>query len=125
MNETIKNLVITRLSAFGVTPTEADSPTIDYSIEFIALKIKNFCNIEEIPQELNYEWANAVCADFLKMKLSTGSLENVAQIVKSIQEGDTTVSYSESGTPESQLLECITQMGLNLSGLIRFRKMVW
>lgn len=125
MNETIKNLVVARLSAFGVTPSEADSAMIDYSIEFIALRIKNFCNIEEIPQELNYEWANAVCADFLKMKLSTGSLENVAQIVKSISEGDTTVSYSESGTPESQLLECIAKMSLDISGLVRFRKMTW
>ena len=54
-----------------------------------------------------------------------GSLENVSGIVKSITEGDTTVSYSESGTPESQLLECISRMSLDISGLVRFRKMVW
>lgn len=125
MNEKIKELVIARLKGFGVTLAETDMPMIQYGIEFIELKIKNFCNINEIPEELDYEWANAVCADFLKMKLSTGGLENVAQIVKSIQEGDTTISYSESGTPESQLLECITKMGLDLSGLVRFRKMVW
>lgn len=125
MNEKIKDLVIARLTMFGVTLEETDTPMIQYGIEFIGLKIKNFCNIEEIPEELDYEWANAVCADFLRMKLSTGSLENVSGIVKSITEGDTTVSYSESGTPESQLLECISRMSLDISGLVRFRKMVW
>ena len=125
MNEKIKDLVIARLTMFGVTLEETDTPMIEYGIEFIGLKIKNFCNIEEIPEELDYEWANAVCADFLRMKLSTGSLENVSGIVKSITEGDTTISYSESGTPESQLLECISRMALDISGLVRFRKMVW
>lgn len=122
---TIKELVISRLSGFGISVTEADTPMIDYAIELIGLRIKNFCNIEEIPEELNYEWANAVCADFLKMKLSTGGIENVSGVVKSIQEGDTNITFSESSTPEAQLLECIAKMQLDASGLIRFRKMVW
>lgn len=125
MNEKIKDLVIARLTGFGVTLNDADTPMIEYGIEFVGLRIQNFCNITEIPEELDYEWANAVCADFLKMKLSTGGIENVSGVVKSIQEGDTNITFSESSTPEAQLLECIAKMQLDASGLIRFRKMVW
>lgn len=122
---TIKELVTSRLSGFGISVTEADTPMIDYAIELVGLRIKNFCNIDEIPEELNYEWANAVCADFMRMKLSTGGIANVSGVIKSIQEGDTNITFSESSTPEAQLLECIAKMQLDLSGLVRFRKMVW
>lgn len=125
MNEKVKELVITRLKMFGVTVSDADMFMIAYAIDKIEQDIKNFCNITEVPEELYYQWSDAVCADFLRSKLSTGQLENVSSIVKSIAEGDTTVNFSESATPEAQLLECITKMSLDLNGLVRFRKLVW
>lgn len=125
MNEAIKEKVVLRLSGFGYTVTDADTAMLDYVISKIEQDIKNFCHIPEVPEELYYTWTDAVCADFLKSKLSTNSLDNVSGIVSSIREGDTTVSYSKEGTPEAQLLECISKMALDLNGLVRFRKLVW
>lgn len=121
----IKQNVILRLSGFGYTVTDADQGLLTYVIAKIEQDIKNFCNIAEVPDELGYAWTEAVCADFLRSKLSTGTLENVSGIVKSISEGDTTVSFSETSTPESQLLTCLNSMSLKMSDLVRFRKMVW
>lgn len=125
MNEKIKELVTTRLSGFGVTVTEADDLLLAYVIAKIERDIKNFCNIAEVPEELYYVWSDAVCADFLHAKLSSGTLENVSSIVKSISEGDTTISFSENSTPEGQLLVCLSTMELKNSDLIRYRKIVW
>ena len=125
MNEKIKELVTVRLKGFGIELVEADSPMLAYVIDMVERDIKNFCHINEVPEELYYTWSEAVCSDFLRSKLSTGSLENISSIVKSIAEGDTTVTFSESATPEAQLLACLDAMKLNLSNLVRFRKLVW
>lgn len=125
MNDKIKQLVITRLSGFGVNVTEADDLLLAYVISKIERDVKNFCNISEVPEDLYYVWSDAVCADFLRSKLSSGTLENISSIVKSISEGDTTINFSENSTPEGQLLTCISTMDLNLSDLIRYRKLVW
>ena len=123
--EIIKTRVKLRLSGFGYEFVDADDALIDYVLYKIEQNILNFCNISEVPEELSGEWVDGVCSDFLKMKFSTGGLKNIGQIVKSISEGDTTISYSSTGTPEAQLLSCLNAMAVTPSNLVAFRKLRW
>ena len=121
----IKTDVVTRLKGFGYTVVTEDDPLIDYMISKVEQELKNLTNLNEVPTGLKYEWADAVCGEFLSMKMATGKLENISQIVKSISEGDTSVTYSEKMTPEAQFLVCLESLKIDMSAVIRYRVMTW
>lgn len=121
----IKTDVVTRLKGFGYTVVTEDDPLIDYMISKVEQDLKNLTNLNEVPTGLKFEWVDAVCGEFLSMKMATGKLENISQIVKSISEGDTTVTYSEKMTPEAQFLVCLESLKIDVSAVIRYRVMTW
>lgn len=111
---------------------EEETPTQDeLQIQFIIAKteayIKNYCNINEIPEELEQSEIDMVAIEFLKEKALAGGLDTSslrADAISSITEGDVTVSYA-SGASIS-LPNIYGSMKARFeSDLIPFRRMRW
>lgn len=95
--------VILRLKSFGYEFDENDTYTLNFIIQKTENLIKDTCGAEEIPERLRCAEVDMVTAEFLEEKKATEpeSLTsiNLEAAVKSIQEGDTTVTYAvDAGT---------------------------
>lgn len=119
------NEIKLRLSSFGYTMLPEDEPLLDYLSKKLVETVKNLTNLDEVPEGLHYKIVDGVCAEFLESKFSTGKLDNISNIVKSIQEGDTTINFSENSTPEAKFLSCIEAMRFNPNYTAKYRKLVW
>lgn len=88
--------VISRLKMLGYEATIDDYNHIDFDLTKTINYVKNYCNITEIPEILDYRIVDRICADFLYYKKNSGSLEgfNYDAVIKSIKEGDTTIQYA-------------------------------
>lgn len=119
--------IINRLALFGYKAEEGDYLAIDYESEKLKEYVLNFCNISELPKGLKLEFIDAVCANFLKIKLNQKALtgEKVKQITKTIHEGDTTITFDSSVNPEVQLRTYLDTLAIGLSSLVKYRRMVW
>ncbi len=114
-----------RLASLGYEATAEDDGLIQHLILKVEEEIKNATNLSEVPEGLHYEWVEAVCGEFLQLALITGKLENIEQVVKSIKEGDTTITLGETMTPQSQLSACLRSFKLSKSALAKYRVFVW
>lgn len=99
--------VINRLGHLGYTATEADYDHIDFEITKTTNYVLNYCNITTIPEIINPRIIDRICSDFLYYKKNSGSLEgfNYDAVIKSIKEGDTTITYAVGqgeDTPENR-----------------------
>ena len=99
--------VIARLKQLGYTPVLEDNNQIDFELEKTINYVKNYCNITEIPDILDLRIIDRVCGYFLYYKKNSGSLSgfNYETVIKSIKEGDTTLTYAVGqgeDTPENR-----------------------
>ena len=99
--------VISRLKQLGYTVTTEDLEQVDHELNKILNYVKNYCNITQIPNILDYRITDRVCADFLFLKKNSGSLQgfNYDAVIKQIKEGDTTISDAVGqgeDTPENR-----------------------
>lgn len=99
--------VIGRLKQLGYTATESDNEQIDYELQKITNYVMNYCNITTIPEIIDPRIIDRVCSDFLFFKKNSGSLDgfNYDAVIKSIKEGDTTITYAVGqgeDTPENR-----------------------
>ena len=103
----IREDVIERLQQLGYTTNASDYDAIDFELVKILNYIKNYCNITAIPEILDPRIIDRVCSDFLFFKKNSGSLDgfNYDTVIKSIKEGDTTITYAVGqgeDTPENR-----------------------
>lgn len=103
----VRTDVIERLKQLGYTPTDADNDGIDFELNKILNYVMNYCNITTIPNILDPRITDRVCSEFLFYKKNSGSLDgfNYDAVIKSIKEGDTTVTYAVGqgeDTPENR-----------------------
>ena len=99
--------VIDRLKMLGYTASEEDYPHIEYELNLVVNYTLNYCNITKIPEIVEPKLIDRVCSYFLYFKKNSGSLEgfNYDAVVKSIKEGDTTLTYAVGqgeDTPENR-----------------------
>ena len=104
-----------RLEQLGYTPVASDDDMLEFELTRILNYVLNFCNITEIPEILDYRIIDRVCADFLYYKKNSGSLEgfNYDTVIKSVKEGDTTVTYAVGqgeDTPENRFDAFVKQL---------------
>ena len=90
------NDVVERLKQLGYTTTLHDNEQLEFELNKTLNYVKNYCNIITIPDILDPRIIDKVCGDFLYYKKNSGSLEgfNYENVIKSIKEGDTTITYA-------------------------------
>lgn len=117
-----------RLKSLGYEVVEGDDFALTYIMGKVEQHIKHFCNIDEVPECLEYVFIDMVAGEFLQAKQNTGQLteSQIEPIIKKIQDGDTTVEYSstvDSLVMFNQLVDKLINGYKN--DLIRHRKLVW
>ena len=123
--------VIDRLGQLGYTATEADNDAIDFELTKILNYTKNYCNITEIPEILDLRIIDRVVGEFLFYKKNSGSLEgfNYDLVIKSIKEGDTTLTYAVGqgeDTPENRFDSFIKKLERGYDKWITpYRRLRW
>lgn len=122
--------IIIRLKTLGYEVNEEDSNAIKIAAENTEQYIKNYCNISEIPDELYYAAVDMAAGTMLKTKFSTGAdtckdIDFISDGIKSITEGDISVTYSDSGGSFNRYEKLIDSLLSRKSELIKYRKLRW
>jgi len=118
------NKIIARLGQLGYTAVAADNAHITSILTKVEADIENFCNISEVPDELEADIIEMVAYQFLMDKSLSGGLTGInIKGISSITEGDTTVSYSEDKSSLASLYANVKESFER--ALIPFRKMRW
>lgn len=123
----IKNEVIELLKPFGVE-IAGDYSTLLFLIQSITQDILNFCNLKELPEELKHVVVRRVVANMLNLKLQASgeSAIEVEKGIKSISEGDVSISYDTSldkGVLLSRFIK--DNMKYGMDNLYSFRDFRW
>jgi len=111
----VRDDVINRLKQLGYTATETDNDQIDFELQKTINYVMNYCNITVIPEIVDPRIIDRACAYFLYNKKNSGSLDgfNYDTVIKSIKEGDTTVTYAVGqgeDTPENRFDAFVKQL---------------
>lgn len=122
----MKEKVIELLSCFGITDA-ASNPLVDFVINLIEDTIKNKTNQNTIPEGLQTVELYMIAGQYLMLKKSAGQLEDsgfqIEQAEKSIQEGDTSISFADETMTAEYLINYLMTYGQDQ--LNRYRKLVW
>ena len=107
--------VVNRLKQLGYNYVESDNDQLEFELNKIINYTKNYCNISKIPEIIDPRLIDRVCADFLYYKKNSGNLDgfNYDAVIKSIKEGDTTITYSVGqgeDTPENRFDSFVKQL---------------
>lgn len=127
----VRNDVIERLKQLGYTVTESDYDQIDFELKKTLNYVMNYCNITTIPEILDPRITDRVCSDFLYYKKNSGSLEgfNYDAVIKSIKEGDTTLTYAVGqgeDTPENRFDAFVKSLERGMDKLLTpHRRLRW
>lgn len=129
-DEELIKAVLHRLVSFGHSPTENDVFSISFGIQKVRNHILNQTNQNTIPDGLFEVTVDMVCGEFLSNLYLCGNLEmnglDFEGIVKSVTQGDTSVTFESDGQDENKLWKLITWL-CNGKGcdLLCYRKMRW
>lgn len=120
--------VKTRLKMLGYEVIEDDTDELEYYIEKAESKFKSELNRTVLPEELSLEIADAAAGFFLSEREASGRLDgfDTERAVKSITEGDTTVTYTDDITPKVRFDSLIKALTTIKPGTVSaYRRMAW
>ena len=117
-----------RLKSLGYEVVEGDDFALTFAMGKVEQHIKHFCNINEVPECLEYVFIDMCCGEFLQTKQGSGQLteSQIEPIIKKIQDGDTTVEYSSTVDSLVMFNQLVDKL-INgyMKDLLRHRKLVW
>lgn len=127
----MRDKAVAMLTALGVAGA-ADDPLLDIVLNNVQWRIKNLSNLSEIPEGLESLAVSMAVGEYLNTKKCSGQLEGFdldAAAVKSIQEGDTNITFAlgeGSSTPEQRLNSLIDYLiNGRIGEIYRYRRLVW
>lgn len=127
----MREQVIAMLTALGVTGA-AEDPLLDIVISNVQYRVQNKTNRKDMPEGLVSVAVSMAVGEYLNMKKCSGQLEGFdldAAAVKSIQEGDTNITFAlgeGSSTPEQRLNSLIDYLiNGRIGEIYRYRRLVW
>ncbi len=93
-----------RLATLGYIATATDDWMLGFCLDKVTNHIKQNCNVSEVPLGLRSSAIDMVCGEFLLGKKSSGQDVGIdfEAVAKSIQEGDTTITFDTTNSIESQ-----------------------
>lgn len=117
-----------RLKSLGYEVME-DDQVIEFTMDKTEQYIKHFCNIEIIPDCLEYVFIDIVCGEILRDKKATGQLTSMQleQVVKRITDGDTTVEMATGNSSGDGRFDSLVKKLINghTDTLIHHRQLRW
>ena len=118
-----KEDVIIRLQSLGYDINEGDGVTLENAIRETVHYIKAYCNIKEIPVDM-------AAGRLLRDKLATGSgvcgnIDFDDEGIKSVTEGDVSVTFSDSSGKTSRYENLIDRLCNKNDVLICYRRVRW
>lgn len=118
---------VERLNAYGYDVTEADKVILAMIVGSTTAHINATTNLDEIPEGLTEQTIDAIVAHFLRSKKITNpETFNFEKMVKSISEGDTSVTYDGEKSAEERLDEWIESMITRLDDdMFKYRVLTW
>lgn len=127
------NDIIQRLASYGYEVTETDEFALNFIIQKVENHIKNSCNILSIPEGLHNIAVDMVCGEFLCEKKATKPNDlkgfNLETAIKSIQEGDTNITFAvgEGSKTDEQKLDTLIShlMTYGEKELVHYRCLSW
>lgn len=115
-----------RLASLTYTVVPEDEYNLMFVAEKVENRIKNLCNISEIPDGLKNAYIDMVCAEFLKFKYNTNQLNDdnfsIDDAVSSVSLGDANVSF---GAVENKFDTLLQHLNRGESELVCYRKIRW
>lgn len=118
--------VANKLKLLGYDIPDGESEILGILIDEVRDYILNYCNIKEVPTELNSCWVSLVCQKYLQNKLALGDMEGVENgNISSISEGETSISYDNSNSSVARMQKLIDKLGKVENQLVGFRKVKW
>lgn len=99
-------LIIERLKSLGYEVKEDDSWLIGFCTEKVENHIKSTCNVTLVPDELKNAEVDRICGEFLFSMKQIGKLDaqfNLEAAVKSVQTGDTNISFDVGDSTEKRM----------------------
>lgn len=122
------DMVDFRLQSFSYDLKNEDAWTIGFLTQSTTNRIKNECHIVKIPNDLYFVMVDMVCGAFLAEKKARGQLseEQEEMILKSINEGDTTITYADKVSRDTQLSQAFDTMRFgHRAKWLRYRRLQW
>jgi len=110
----------TRLKEFGLD--DLNEILITSCIARVEEYIKIYCNIAEIPSEIENIEIDLVCAEYINTLNMTGQLDDFVFPVKSITEGDTSITLTSSNNGIDGL---VSYLNKGKEVLLCYRKIRW
>lgn len=126
-------IVVERLSHFKVEVDAEKKPILQYLLEKTEQRIKNLCNVDEIPEGLEKLVIDMTAAAYISdvdrlYKLVDVELSEEAMI-KEIAEGDTRIEFRDKPTEQTfdtQLSEIVDKLAKeNMDEIIKYRRLCW
>ena len=127
--ENIKEMVIEKLKLFKID----EATSIEYFLNKALSSINNFTNqnyiFDSIPNGLKYILIDKAVGEILNFKKLNGELKDYdfSSVLKSIKEGDTTETYSDTVKTPKELFEFMLNNLLigKDNELYRYRRLQW
>lgn len=125
--ERIYNTLNSLIKEYGADIT-TDSPMAAFMINSVIQDIKNFCAINYLPEELEHVVIRRVLGQMLQftVQINGGDSLKVDAMIKSISEGDTSISYDSKLDRGMVIFSFIEESKIyGQDDLYSFRKMRW
>ncbi len=125
----ILDKVTGRLESLGYIVESLDTAALRYDIDKAESDLKARTNLSELPEGLLYVWIDMAAGLFLSDRKAVGALGesyDFAAAVKSVSEGDTSVTFGDASTVDNQFNALLAKMiHPNADIIARYRRLVW
>ena len=126
MCDTLCMQVFKRLSELGWTVEDSDFDVVMFGVEKTYDYILNFCNLDELPPELFNTAVDMAVGEFIMDKYSTDDISGYynGELVKTISEGDISITYDREQASKS-LERLVDKLMEGKNMLYAFRRLKW
>ena len=117
-----------RLKTLGYEAKDEDDMALSFAISGTISYIKNFCNVNAVPEAAEPIAIDMACGEFLFGLFQMGKLDEVFGIetaLKSIKMGDTDIAFADEKSKADKISVLIAALRERAGDLVCFRRLRW